>query len=527
MLPSDYDVGSFTDDAPWQVDPEAMSWRTGIDEIRRLAAAQVPNLMAHRRLPRRRAVTIASRLSLAVVPWYVKNRFTADRSRSGEVLARALRVQFERLGPTFIKFGQLVASAEGILPPSWVEEFKLCRDRVPPETFDHVRGVVEADLGKPLEELFAEFNPVPMAAASIGQVHAARLHSGEGVVVKVQRPGIDRVIVDDIATLARLVPLVERKAAQASFANLPAYLELFADTIVEELDFRLEAQNMLDIAAVLAAVEPRAIVVPRPHPELVSRRVLVMERIDGFSTDDESALAGAGIDPAPVFRALMIAFLEGSMIHGAFHGDLHGGNMVVRPDGRPAIFDFGITGRFEASKRSALLGLLATAATQDGVALLGHFRDLGGLAPDVDIERVASEVGIRELFAQSGDDMSPEAVALRMRESLHRIVANGGRLPKELFLFVKGMVYLSGAISRLAAEVDIFAEMGHLYEAIAINHAEQLAGVVDIANLPDVDTMKGQLAQQMGAMGASTLTFGEIQAVQRARNDEIFNGGDS
>jgi ubiquinone biosynthesis protein len=521
MAGSDLHVGAFTDDAPWFVEPETMPWRDGIDELRQSAAARVPILIGRRRLPRRRAITIARRLAFATLPWYLRNRKHAGEAAPRAALARALRIEFERLGPTFIKLGQLIASAEGMLPPSWVEEFKLCRDRVPPETFEHVRAVVEADFGRPLDELFAEFDPTPIAAASIGQVHAARLHSGQDVVVKVQRPFIDRVVVDDIATLTRLAPLIERRAAQASFANLPAYIELFADTIVEELDFRLEAQNMLDIAAVLAAVEPRSIVVPRPHPELVSRRVLVMERIHGYAMDDESALADAGIDPAPVFRALMIAFLEGSMIHGVFHGDLHGGNMAVRADGRPAIFDFGITGRFDASKRSALLGLMATAATQDGVALLTHFRDLGGLAPDADIDRVAEDVGIAELLTQSADDVSPEMMALRLRESLHRIVAHGGRLPKELFLFVKGMVYLSGAVSRMAADVDIFAEMGYLYEAIAINHAGHLADVIDIADLPDVETIKDQLGRQMGTK-ASTMTFGEIQEVQQERNGEIF-----
>lgn len=521
MLASDLRIGSFSNDAPWLVSPETMPWRAGIDELRRSAAAEVPRLISRRRLPAWRAMTIALRILVAVVPWYLRRLRHRDAD-SAVSLARALRLAFERLGPTFIKLGQLIASAEGMLPSGWVEEFKLCRDRVPPEMFGHVRAVVESEFGKPLEDIFCRFDPVPIAAASIGQVHAARLHSGEDVVVKVQRPGIDRVIVDDVATLTRLAPLVERWMANMSFVNLPAYVELFADTIVEELDFRLEAQNMLDVASVLATVEPRSIIVPRPHPELVSRRVLVMERIVGLAMDDEAALEAADIDAAPVFRALTIAFLEGSMVYGVFHGDLHGGNMAVCPNGQPVIFDFGITGRFDQSKRSALLGLLATAATGDGAALLGHFRDLGGLSPDVDIKAVAQDVRIDDLLAQSDEEMSPELVALRLRESLHRIVAHGGRLPKPLFLFVKGMVYLSGAVSRMAADVDIFAEMGHLYEAIAINHAETLSAVIDLENLPDIDTIKAQLSKQVGAAGNSAMTFAEIQAVQKSRNDEMF-----
>src|SRR5262249_43957273 len=151
-------------------------------------------------------------------------------------------------------------------------------------------------------------------AASIAQVHAARLATGEEVVVKVQRPDVTSVVAQDLAVLAWLAPVVERLVANASLANFPAYVELFAKTILEELDFRLEAQNMLDIAGVLATTDMRSVVVPRPHPELVTQRVLVMERLRGFQIDDDAAMAAAGIDPSAVFRALMVSFFEGAMI---------------------------------------------------------------------------------------------------------------------------------------------------------------------------------------------------------------------
>ena len=131
----------------------------------------------------------------------------------------------------------------------------------------------------------------------------------------------------------------------AALANPPALVELFAETVIEELDFRLEAQNMLDIARVLAETDQRGIIVPRPHPTLVSRRVLVMERLDGFAFDDVESMHAAGIDTHALLQAGLIASLEGAMIYGVFHGDLHGGNLVVQPDGRTALFDFGMTGR--------------------------------------------------------------------------------------------------------------------------------------------------------------------------------------
>ena len=148
----------------------------------------------------------------------------------------------------------------------------------------------------------------------------------------------------------------------AALANPPALVELFAETISEELDFRIEAENMLDVAASFTELGQRSFVIPRPHPELVTRRLLVMERLDGFRFDDVAGMQGAGLDTHQIIRAGMIGFLEGCMICGIFHGDLHGGNLFVRPDGRTALLDFGITARMTAAERHAFLRLLMTAS---------------------------------------------------------------------------------------------------------------------------------------------------------------------
>jgi ubiquinone biosynthesis protein len=498
-----------------------MPWRIGIEGLRRRAAAQVPGMIRPRRFPPARGATVALKLSTTILPWVLRNRRRrADPAVKAE-LPTVLRPAFESLGTTFIKLGQLIASAEGMMPEAWVTEFKLCRDRVRAEPFSHVRKVVEEDLGQPIEVLFASFDRVPIAAASIAQVHAARLHSGQEVVVKVQRPRIDRIVPKDIATMAWLAPILERRAPQMTLANMPAYIELFAETIVEELDFRLEAQNMLDIAAVLAITDQRSVVVPRPHPELVSRRVLVMERLHGYGVDDAAAMEAAGVDPSPVFRALMVSFLEGALIHGVFHGDLHGGNMMVTPKGTPAIVDFGITGRFPEHKRRALLGLMMTAAAQDSRGMLRHFRDLGGFPPGVDVEQLATDLDIDELIAQNPNDLSPEAMALQMRETVKRLVAHGAKLPKELFLYMKGMVYLGGSITNLAADVDMFAEVAHIYGLFMTTHLGQLESLdLDLGAMPDAAGITDLMRQQVG-VEAETLTFREMQAVQAERNEQL------
>jgi ubiquinone biosynthesis protein len=519
--PSDRHLGSFSDDGPWIVDPDRMPWRAGSTTLRAAAAARVPALIRSRRLPPPRGAAVALRLAAATGPWLVRNRRRLAEPAAQAELAALLRPAFESLGTTFIKLGQLIASADGMLPEAWVEEFKLCRDRVPAETFAHVRSVIEDDLGRPLDDLFSEFDPVPLAAASIAQVHAARLRTGEEVVVKVQRPHIDRVVPRDLATLAWLAPLVEKRAPQASMANLAAYVELFADTIVEELDFRLEAENMLDIARVLASTDQRSVLVPRPHPTLVSRRVLVMERVHGFGVDDEAGMAAAGVDTTAVFRALFISFLEGAMIHGVFHGDLHGGNMTVTSGGRPALFDFGITGRFDSAKREALLGLMMASASQDALALLRCFRDLGGFPPNADVEAINDELAIQELMTQDAGEVSPEVMALQMRETLNRLVSHGAKLPKEMYLYLKGMVYLNGSMSTLAADVDMFAEMAHVYEVFTATHVDALAEQgIDMASMPEPDGIAAMMRQQIG-VDSESLTLREMQAAQAERAEQL------
>jgi ubiquinone biosynthesis protein len=522
-LPVDLVHGAFTSDAPWFVDPEQMAWRSGIDALRARTRSRVPELTARPRVPPARTAIVGARLARALVPWAIRER--KDRSDPAAIarLAPPLRSAFERLGPTFLKLGQVLASADGMLPAPLVEEFKRCRDQAPPEPFDRVRAVIEADLGRPISAVFEELDPDPIAAASIAQVHAARLVNGVEVVVKVQRPGIDRVVAHDLAAMAWVAPLLEKRAPQAALVNLPAYIELFAETILEELDFRLEAQNMLDIAAVLAATEQRSVVVPRPHPELVTRRVLVMERLHGFKIDQDAEMVHAGVDPSPVFSALMVAFFEGALIHGVFHGDLHGGNMIVMQEGRPGLFDFGITGRLTVEARQALLSLLVSGSTRDARAQIAAFRDLGGFPPDADIEQIATELNIDELQAMVPAEMSPDELASQMRGLVTNLVAHGARLPKDLFLFIKGMVYLNGAIATLAADIDIFAEMTAVSEHFIAAHGERLVEEfgVDLSTLEfDVDTMREQLRVQTG-VDVESLTYRELQELQSQQRDRL------
>lgn len=476
---ADLALGAFTDRGPWDLTGKALPWRQDVAVVRASTSAQVPMLLRHRRLPPGRRVLVTCwHWGWAILGWHLFDRRRArglgqpEVSRAG--LSRRLRHAFEQLGPTYIKLGQVLSSGEGVFPPELVSEFRLLRDRVPAEPFPVVRRVVEEDLGRPLGEVFSHFEPEPMAAASIAQVHAARLCTGEEVVVKVQRPQVAELVDRDIAAMSWLAPLLIGRIPVASLANPPALVQLFAETIVEELDFRLEADNMLDIAHVLAQTAQRAVVVPRPHPELVTPRVLVMERLDGFSWDDVEGMRGAGIDTNTLVRALLIVFLEGATLFGVFHGDLHGGNLFVRPDGRVALLDYGITGRLDEVRRLAFLRLLMGGTLNDQVMQLSALRDMGAVPPDTDLLALAHDLGL-DKPPLDPTTLTPEALLREVRELTKKLLEYGARFPKILMLFVKDLLFLDGSLATLAPDIDLFAEVAIVASYFTSHYGDRIA----------------------------------------------------
>jgi ubiquinone biosynthesis protein len=504
----DLELGAFSDAGPWVVVPEQLVWRGGADALRAASKASVPRLVRPRRLPPgARVVRVGLTLGYALGMWRLRER-GRPTSRAG--LSRRLRRAFERLGPSYIKLGQILSSGEGIFPEELVGEFRLLRDRVPPEPFELVRETVEADLGQPLDAVFSYFNREPIAAASIAQVHAATLRTGEDVVVKVQRPSVAELVRRDLAAMAWFAPWLVGRIPVAALANPPALVELFAETIVEELDFRLEAENMLDVAAVFAKTGQRAIVVPRPHATLVTKRVLVMERLDGFAFDDVEGMRAAGIDTAAVVRAGLVACLEGAVLFGVFHGDLHGGNLFVMADGRVALLDYGITGRLDEPKRLAFLRMLMAGTVNDVPTQVAALRDLGALPADVDLDGVIRDLGL-DRPPMDPTTMSPDELTNELKELTKALLGYGARMPKELMLFVKDLLFLDGAMATMAPDVDLFAEVTYIANHFARAHGEQIAHDVGI----DPRTLNVDLDGLRASMGLSEdapgLTHRELQ----------------
>ena len=268
---------------------------------------------------------------------------------------------------------------------------------------------------------------------------------------------------------------------------------------------------MLDVAMSLRQLGQTAYVIPRPHPTLVTRRVLVMERLSGFSFDDVAGINAAGVNTHEIVRTAMIGFLEGAMIHGVFHGDLHGGNLFVQPDGRTALFDFGITGRLSEAKRQAFLRLLMTGMMSDVKGQLAAIRDLGALPPDTDLDVVFADLGLDQAPLDP-TALTPEELIAELQRFVKQMLGYGANLPKELMLFVKNMMFVDAAIGTLAPDLDLFGEVTHIATYFAQNHGQRLASEMGVAHGQievDLTSFKDSLGVDRST---ESITYTDLQA---------------
>lgn len=527
--PIDLSWGNFSDSGPWVLDRDTIAWSQVAVVLRTAAQKEVPSLIrVHRIPPLGRLLVVIAHLGWALLPWFIRkkrNKFaTPEESRT--FMSRRLRRAIEKLGAAYIKLAQIISSGEGLFPTELVNEFKKCRDQVPPQPWETVKLIVEQDLGARLEDVFATFDHNCLAAASIAQVHRATLLTGEDVVVKVQRSQVSELVRRDLRVMAWIAPFMIGRIKVAALANPPALVELFAETIVEELDFRMEASNMIDISVMLHDLNQEAYIVPRPHPILVKRRVLVMERLQGFNFDDVEGMHAAGIDTEKVIKAGMISFMEGALIHGIFHGDLHGGNLFVLPDGRTALLDFGIVGRLTTKRRLAFMRLMLGATTNDLYSQVSALRDLGALPHDTDIDAVIRDLGLDQPTIDP-TSLDGEELVAEVQRIVKALLAYGAKLPKELMLYIKNMVFLDGAIARLAPDLDIIGELTNISFTFMQRHGARLSEELGV-DMNTVEIDMGGLKASLGLDDSTeSMTYRQLQErrdlIHKRMRDHLAN----
>ncbi len=322
---------------------------------------------------------------------YLPDRFLSRFEVSSEVsTAERLRLACEELGPTFVKLGQLMSTRPDLIPDEFIEEFVKLQDNVQAISYEAVRETVEKELGKTLSEAFVSFDEKPLAAASIAQVHSAVMHNGELVVVKVQRPGIEKIIDTDVSLLAFLAGLLEKYVPETQIASPKVIVEEFFRTLSYELDFFIEANSIAKIAENMASIPD--IVLPKVYRTHSTQRVLTLERFEGIRVNDLEAIDKAGIDRKLIVELGARAFFKSIMIDGLFHGDLHGGNLFVLPGNRLGIIDFGVVGRLSAKSRERLATMMMALLTEDFETLCYQYAELGVTSGFIDFESFQREV---------------------------------------------------------------------------------------------------------------------------------------
>ncbi|MEY2847680.1 MAG: hypothetical protein RI885_345 [Actinomycetota bacterium] len=399
----------------------------------------------------------------------------AERTRTRRMtrFARSFYVLAVDLGGLMIKVGQFMSSRLDVLPPEITRELDGLQDEVPAVPFAAIRALAEAELGTPLERAFTDVDETPIAAASLGQAHRARLRSLDAadtglhdVVIKVQRPGIGVIVDVDLAALRKVGGWLSRVRLVYSRVDMPALVEEFAVTSLEEIDYLHEATNSERFAVDFA--DDDRVATPAIVWERTTRKVLTLEDVTAIKVTDVDALRAAGIDPAdvaPVFAAIMFDQL---FTTGFFHADPHPGNIFVTPaagaDGRPwklTFIDFGMMGEVPAMTRSGLRKLLIAAASRDGRGLVTAIRDVGVLLPTADTLEL--ERAMTQLFARFGGMGFAELREVDPREFRDFAVQFGDvvrslpfQLPENFLLIIRATSLISGVSSSLDPQFNLW-----------------------------------------------------------------------
>lgn len=287
--------------------------------------------------------------------------------------ARAGRLVFQGLGATYVKFGQFVASAPSLVGEKTAEEFRGCLDSGPAVPAAELRRAIESELRRPMSDVFADFDEKPIGVASIAVVHRARLRDGTDVAVKVLRPGIERTVATDLAMIERMARFMAARGLDQAY-NMVALVVGLKLQIAEELDLRNEARTMDTFRELFREFELSRLVVPRVYREYSGQRVLTMDLLDGSPLDDLPSAQEAGVDPAPLVRELLRAWVLTALRANAFHADIHAGNLLLLRDGRLGMLDWGIIAQLDEDSR-LMFRRLCEATTGDERA----WDDIGAL----------------------------------------------------------------------------------------------------------------------------------------------------
>jgi ubiquinone biosynthesis protein len=391
----------------------------------------------------------------AITPGLERLRFT-----SAEILratpAERLRMVVEELGPTFIKLGQILSTRGDLLPADFISELEKLQDTVPPTEFSLIQAQVEKELQQPLEQAFPTFDPVPVASASLGQVHFATLPNGEEVAVKVFRPGVDKQIEIDLDILLELAALAEKRTEWGEYYGVLSLAQEFADTLRTEQNYEQEGHNIERYRQMFA--REGYVHVPKIYWETTTRRVLTMERIQGIKITDVEALDAAGLDRKEVARRNIAILLKAVLHEGFFHADPHAGNFMVLPNETIAMMDFGIMGHLDQLQRLGLVNLFVGLFRQETDRVVEALADLGIATKAADRRNLARDLD-RLRLRYYGLELEKIRARSFVEDLMGVVFANRLKMPSDLVLVFKAIAMLEGISLQLDPDLNVFSEV--------------------------------------------------------------------
>lgn len=378
--------------------------------------------------------------------------------------AQLLRETFENLGSTYIKLGQFVASTPSLFPREYVTEFQKCLDQTPALPFNYIRQVLEEEFaGRDLSQIFQSIEEQPLASASIAQVHAAVLSSGENVVIKVQKPNVETILYTDLGVVHLASKLLEKAIPKIKFASLSEIVDEIKTRMVREVDFIAEAQNLEDFLNYLKASNNRLATAPKVYHQYSTRRILTMQRLYGVSLTDLEQVKQYSRDPSQVLITAMNTWFGSLMMCKSFHADLHAGNLMLLQDGRLGFIDFGIVGELQPQVWAACMRFMDALQNTNYQAMAENMLQMGMTDRNIQIDVLAQDLerlfnGV--LLADPQQILSSNPADLN--DIMLDVVAvgerHGIRFPRDFALLFKQMLYFDRFMRVLAPYTDVYAD---------------------------------------------------------------------
>jgi len=379
--------------------------------------------------------------------WLQGRLVSFDGERLGKLTQEArIRLALTELGTTFIKLGQMLSTRADLVGPLLAQELSQLRSHTPPDPLETVRETIRVELGRPIDEMFVDFDDKPLASASIGQVHKARLRSGENIVIKVQHAGIEQKILGDLDIMGMLAELAQSQVTYLRAYQPVATLREFRRTLLNELDFSSERRNLEEFAENF--VKAPHVHFPMVYSELCSRRVLTMEMLVGISGEDVPGMRNAGVDLNEFAQRGANMYLDMIFRDGFYHADPHPGNLMMLPGGVVGVLDCGMVGRIDETMREEIESLLISIINKDAVELTDSVMRMGSVPADLDRDALRTEVGnfVTEFGTRSLRDFNLSGALKQMTDIIRRYHI---LLPSSLALMLKTLVMLEGTSRQL------------------------------------------------------------------------------